>query len=246
MILFGVNFNLYYLMIARRFRSAFSSRELWIYGIIIVVTTFTVCANVFNVFDYTGNISDAIRHSVFQVASFMTTTGYSTVPSSSSLNLWPTLSKTVLFLLMFVGGCAGSTAGGLKVSRWAILYSNIKKEVKRVLHPRNANVAKFEGKTLSDEALHSTTSYFALYIFIIGIVFVLLCFDSCPDLTIESNLTVAVSCFNNIGPAYGVPLSGMYMYNYFSKIVLTLAMLLGRLEIYPILLVLSPNTWTKK
>lgn len=246
MILFGVNFNLYYLMIMRKFRVAFSSRELWIYLGIIVVSSTAITFNVYSQFAYTETAGDAIRHSVFQVAAFLTTTGYSTIPLSSSINAWPLLSKALLFLLMFIGGCAGSTGGGLKVSRVAMLFCAVKKELRKVLRPRNANVVKFEGKVLSDEVLHSVTSYFGLYAIILLVTILILCFDGNPDLTLESNITAAVSCINNIGPAYGVAASGYYMFSPLSKVVLSLAMLLGRLEIYPILLMFAPSTWTKK
>lgn len=246
MILFGTNFNLFYLMLVRKFRAAFSSRELWLYLGIIAVAATGVTFSVASQFSYTQNAGDAIRYGVFQVASFITTTGYTTIPASGNINSWPVLAKCLLFLLMFVGSCAGSTGGGLKVSRVAILGCAIRKELRKVVHPRNANVVKFEGKPLSDEKLHSATSYFAVYMVILSATFLVLCFDCCPDLTIETNVTAAVSCLNNIGPAYGVAASGYYMFSPVSKLALSLAMLLGRLEIYPLLLCLAPSTWTKK
>ncbi|MGN1040547.1 MAG: TrkH family potassium uptake protein, partial [Candidatus Fimimonas sp.] len=246
MILFGTNFNLFYLMLVRKFRAAFSSRELWLYLGIIAVAATGVTFSVASQFSYTQNAVDAIRYGVFQVASFITTTGYTTIPASGNINSWPVLAKCLLFLLMFVGSCAGSTGGGLKVSRVAILGCAIRKELRKVVHPRNANVVKFEGKPLSDEKLHSATSYFAVYMVILSATFLVLCFDGCSDLTIEANITAAVSCLNNIGPAYGVAASGYYMFSPVSKLALSLAMLLGRLEIYPLLLCLAPSTWTKK
>ena len=250
MILFGINFNLYFLVLLRKFRAAFGSRELWIYGGVIVVSTTAVALNVANKLPFTSNAHDTVRHSLFQVASFLSTTGYSSIPSavgevSYNINSFPLLSKGVLFLLMFVGGMAGSTGGGLKVSRVAILCCAVRKELRRVLHPRNANAVKFEGKNLNDETLHSVTSYFGLYILIIAATFIILSFDSGAGLTVEANITAAVSCMNNIGPAYGVVAGGYYMYSWVSKIVLSFAMLIGRLEIYPILLTLSPVTWIK-
>ena len=249
MILFGINFNLYYLMILRKFRQAFGSRELWIFGGVIAVSVTAVAINIAKVFDYTQTAHDTTRHAIFQVASFISTTGYSTIPSSSSINAFPLLSKGVLFLLMFIGGCAGSTGGGLKVSRVAILFCAAKKELRRVLHPRNANAVKFEGKILTDETLHGVTSYFGIYMLILAAVFVVLSFDKGNadfPLSVEANITAAVSCINNIGPAYGSPASGYFMYNWASKIVLSFAMLIGRLEIYPILLTFAPTTWIKR
>lgn len=246
MILFGINFNLYYLVIIRKLRSAISSRELWIFGGVIVVSTTAIALNIANQFTYTQSASDAVRHAAFQVASFLSTTGYSTIPASSSINAFPLLSKGILFLLMFIGGCAGSTGGGLKVSRVAILFCAVRKELRRVLHPRNANAVKFEGKNVSDETLHGVTSYFAVYMLILAALFIILCLDKGAGISVESNITAAVSCVNNIGPAYGVAASGYYMYGWVSKLAMSFAMLLGRLEIYPILLLFIPSTWLKR
>ena len=246
MILFGINFNLYYLIILRKFRQAFGSRELWIFGGVIVVSTAAVALNIAGQLAYTMTANDAIRHAAFQVASFISTTGYSTIPASSSINAFPLLSKGLLFLLMFIGGCAGSTGGGLKVSRVAILFCAARKELRRVTHPRNANAVKFEGKILSDETLHGVINYFAIYMLLIAATFVVLSFDGGVGLSVETNITAAVSCINNIGPAYGVAAGGYYMYNWFSKLVMSFVMLLGRLEIYPILIALTPTTWIKR
>ena len=246
MILFGINFNLYYLMIMRKFKQAFGSRELWIFGGVIVVTTTTVALNIANQLSYTMTAHDSVRHAAFQVAAFISTTGYSTIPSSSSINAFPLLSKGLLFMLMFIGGCAGSTGGGLKVSRVAILFCAARKELRRVTHPRNANAVKFEGKILSDETLHGVINYFGIYMLLIAATFVVLSFDRGAGLTVEANITATVSCINNIGPAYGVAASGYYMYNWFSKLVMSFVMLLGRLEIYPILIALTPTTWIKR
>ena len=247
MILFGINFNLYYLAILRKFRQAFGSRELWIFcGVIVTVTTAISINLVLSDLAYTQTANDAVRHAAFQVASFLSTTGYSTIPSSSSVNALPLLSKGLLFVLMFIGGCAGSTGGGLKVSRVAILFCAARKELRRVTHPRNANAVKFEGKILSDETLHGVLSYFAIYMLLILATFIVLSFDGGAGISVETNITAAVSCINNIGPAYGVAASGYYMYNWFSKLVMSFVMLLGRLEIYPILIALTPTTWIKR
>lgn len=248
MILFGINFNLYYLWIVRKFKSALKSQELWIFiGVIMVASTAVSIDLALADLPFVANAHDAVRHSVFQVASFISTTGFSSIPSAAGdINIFPLLSKGILFLLMFIGGCAGSTGGGLKVSRVAILCLAVKKELCKVLHPRNANAVKFEGKAVSDETLNGTARYFGLYMLILGAAFLLLCFDGGTGLTVEANLTAAVSCVNNIGPAYGVAAGGYYMYNAFSKLVLSFAMLIGRLEIYPILLTFAPSTWIKR
>lgn len=246
MLLFGVNFNLYYLILIRRFKTAFSSRELWIYCGLVLVSVITVAVNITGNLPYTQNAGDGIRHAAFQVVSFLTTTGYTTIPSSSSLNDFPLLTKGILFTLMFIGGCAGSTAGGLKVSRVALLFCAIRKSLQKILHPRSANVIKFEGKPVSEETLGNATKYFATYMVIIAVAFIILCFDPCTELTMESNITAAVSCMNNIGPAYGIAASGYYMYSPVSKIALSLVMLIGRLEIYPLVLTFSYSTWIKR
>ena len=247
MILFGINFNLYYLMILRKFRQAFGSRELWIFvGIIAVsMTAISIDLTIANL-SFAQNAHDTVRHALFQVAAFISTTGYSSIPGGLNINSFPLLSLGILFLLMFIGGCAGSTGGGLKVSRVVMLCKAVKKELRRVLHPRNANAVKFEGKIVSDETLHGVTSYFGLYMLILAATFIVLCLDGGTGLTVETNVTAAVSCINNIGPAYGVAASGYYMYNWFSKIVMSFAMLIGRLEIYPILLAFAPTTWIKR
>lgn len=246
MILFGVNFNLFYLMIMRKFKAAFSSRELWIYCGIIVVSTTVIAVNITNQLPYTQTVGDGIRHSAFQVASFITTTGYASIPANDSLNNLPVLTKGLLFLLMFIGGCAGSTGGGLKVSRVALLCCALRKNLQKVLHPRSANVIKFEGKPVSEETMQSVTNYFGLYMLLLAGTFIILCLDPSAGLGIESNITAAVSCVNNIGPAYGVAASGYFVYSPVSKLVLAFVMLIGRLEIYPILLTFAPTTWIKR
>lgn len=251
MVLFGINFNLYYLLIMRKFRSAFKSQELWIFlGIIVVASTAVSIDLALADLPFAQGASEAVRHGFFQVASFISTTGYSSIPTSvahpANINSFPLLSKALLFLLMFIGGCAGSTGGGLKVSRVAILGCSVRKELRKVLHPRSASAVKFEGKILTEENMQGVTRYFALYMLITACTVLILCLDGGEGLTLESNITASVSCLNNIGPAYGVVADGYYMYNWLSKIVLSFAMLIGRLELYPILLTFAPSTWIKR
>lgn len=238
MLLFGVNFNLYYMMLIKRIGGALKSRELWCY-LAIVITAGTVIA--FNIRGMYSGTEETVRKSFFQVASVITTTGYST----ADFNMWPDLSKGILFILMFIGGCAGSTAGGLKVSRVMMLFKSAGRELKRVLHPRTVSTVHFEGKPLDESTLGSANAYFALYMICLGVIFLLLSFE--PK-GLETNLSAAVSCFNNIGPGLGAvgPAATYAGYSVFSKLVLSFAMLLGRLEIYPLLLALMPSTWIKK
>ncbi len=238
MFLFGVNFNLYYLLLARRFRSAVRSSEFWYYLGIVLVSIALITANILPLYH---NFSEAIRLSAFQVSSIITTTGYAT----TDFNLWPEFSKSVLLLLMMIGACAGSTGGGLKVSRAVLLIKMIGREIRHLLHPRSVNAIKFEGKPVDGAILKGVSSYFAIYMVCMVTVYLLLSLDKYG---MVENLSATFSCFNNIGPGLGAvgPVSSYVGYSPFSKIVLSLSMLLGRLEIFPLLLTLSPATWAKK
>ena len=237
MLLFGVNFNLYYLLLIKRFRAALHSSELATYLIIVLVASGVIT---FNIYPLYHNVGEAVRQSVFQVASITTTTGYST----ADFNLWPGLSKAILFMLMFVGGCAGSTAGGLKISRVMILIKNIKRQLRHMLHPRSVGTLRMEGKPLDEDTVSGVSAYFALCMVCMAAVFLLISFE---PFDLETNLTAAVACFNNIGPGLGAvgPAGNFAAYSAFSKFVLSAAMLLGRLEIYPLLLVCSPSAWVR-
>lgn len=239
MLIFGINFNLFYLVIVGKVTRAIKSEELWLYLIIVILSAGVITVNLMVTINET--FGTALRLSVFQVASIISTTGFST----TDFNLWPTLSKAVLFVLMFIGGCAGSTAGGFKMSRVLLLGKNIHREFKRVLHPRNTSVVKVDGKRVDERTISGLMSYLAVYVVCIFVIFLLISFEPFDLLT---NITAAVTCFNNVGPGLSAvgPASNFAGYSIFSKIVLTLAMLLGRLEIYPILLTLLPTTWVKK
>lgn len=240
MFLFGINFNLYYLMLLRKFSSALRSTELWVYIGIMLGATGLIC---YNIFSLCSGFAEALRLSFFQASSIMTTTGYTT----ANISLWPTLSKAVLLTLMLIGGCAGSTAGGFKVSRVVILFKSLVGRLRRVLHPRTVTVVKMEGKRIDDDTLSGVHSYLALCTLSTVLVFLLLCFEKNSEIfTIETNLSAAITCFNNIGPLFSPTLSSFSAYSGFSKFVLSVAMLLGRLEIYPLLLTCLPSTWLKK
>lgn len=238
MLIFGINFNLYYLIIIRRFRSAFKSEELWTYIAIFAVSVGIITANTYS---DGQNLGDTIRNTAFQVSSIMTTTGYST----ADFNIWPQLSKSILFILMLIGSCAGSTAGGIKVSRVIILFKTIRKECQRLIHPRSIRSIKFEGKALDTVTRHGVSAYLAVYAMCFFAVFLIISID---NFSMETNISATAACFNNIGPGFdGVgPLSNYADYSFFSKIVLSFAMLLGRLEIYPLLLAFSLKTWSRK
>ncbi|MBR5827599.1 MAG: TrkH family potassium uptake protein [Clostridia bacterium] len=238
MLIFGVNFNIYYLIILKKFKPAFKSAELWFYLGVVAASTVTIAVNVAPMF---GNLSETVRHSAFQVATVISTTGFSTV----DFNQWPALSKTVLFLLMFTGGCAGSTAGGFKLTRVFILLKNIKRELKKLLHPRSVNALKYEGKRLDENTVGSVGTYLSIYAFFLCGILLLLSFE---PFDFETNVTATVACFNNIGPGFGAvgPAASFAEYSPFGKILLSFAMLFGRLEIYPLFIAFSPSTWIKK
>lgn len=238
MLIFGINFNLFYLALIRRFRSIFRSTELWAYFGIVAASIAVIAANILSM---CSSFSEALRLSTFQVSSVITTTGYAT----ADFNLWPGLSKTVLFVLMFIGGCAGSTAGGIKVSRIVMMVKMVFNELRFMVRPRSVNTVHFEGKTVDEQTQKSVANYFLIYILCYFAIFILICFE---PFGFESNFTAVAACFNNIGPGFGVvgPAGSFADYSAFSKYVLSFAMLLGRLEIFPLIIALTPRTWMRK
>ena len=238
MLIFGINFNLFYLALIRRFRSIFRSTELWAYFGIVAISIAVITANIFSM---CSSFSEALRLSTFQVSSVITTTGYAT----ADFNLWPGLSKTILFVLMFIGGCAGSTAGGIKVSRIVMMVKMAFNEIRFMVRPRSVNTVHFEGKTVDEQTQKSVANYFLIYILCYFAIFILICFE---PFGFESNFTAVAACFNNIGPGFGVvgPAGSFADYSAFSKYVLSFAMLLGRLGIFPLIIALTPRTWMRK
>ena len=238
MLLFGVNFNFYYYLIFNRIRDAFRMEEVrWYF--LIVAAAIGVC---FVPLLGSAEPFEALTQASFQVASIITTTGFGT----TDFNLWHSAAKAVLVLLMFCGACAGSTGGGLKVSRVMLVGKSVGRELKRLIHPRSVGVIRLEGKRVEESVVQSATAYVALYFLLFGASFLLLCLE--PAFDLESNFTAVAACINNVGPGLGaVGPTGSYAdYSALSKIVLSFAMLLGRLEIYPLVLTLLPGTWTKR
>lgn len=242
MLLFGINFNLYCLILIKRVKAALKSTELWCYiGIVaasVIAITVNIATTMANVY---GNLSDVVRHSAFQVASIITTSGFSTV----DFNLWPELSKMILVILMFIGGCAGSTAGGLKVSRVMMMFKAVRRDLRQMIHPRSVNSVRFEGKTLDKPTLNSVSGYIVVYVIIFIAVMLVL---SLEPFGLETTFTATAACFNNVGPGLGAvgPMSSFAGLSDLSTWTLSFAMLLGRLEIFPILLAFSPSTWMRK
>lgn len=237
MAIFGINFNLYYLIILGKFKTAIKSVELWCYIGIIALSTLLITINILP--KHSG-IEESVRLSAFQVTSLITTTGYST----ADFNQWPVFSKTLLLLLMFIGGCAGSTAGGIKVSRLMLMVKAVKRNLRKMLHPRSVNSIKFEGKIVEEQTINNIHTYMSVYVIILAVVFLIL---SVEPFGIETNLSATISCFNNIGPGLGNvgPMFSYTDYSPVSTFILSITMLLGRLEIFPLLFFFSPSAWSK-
>ena len=237
MLVFGVNFNLYFLAIMGNIRSAIKSEELRAYLCVILTSFILVTLNTVRLFE---SFYDCIRTSVFQVSSIITTTGFATV----EFGAWPTFSKCVLLLLMIIGACAGSTAGGLKISRVILLVKSAFKEIKNVIRPHSVNVVRLDGVTVESETARGTGAYFTIYATIIAITTLLLSIDG---FSIETCFSAAVSMINNVGPVFGEigAFGNLAEFSYFSKLLMSLNMLVGRLEIIPMLVLFSPSTWRK-
>ncbi len=237
MILFGIDFSFYYLMLMRKVRNAFKMEEVWVYLGIITVSIITIFINIHGLYDSAGG---AMTDSAFQVASIITTTGYST----ADFDLWPQLSKTILVMLMFCGACAGSTGGGIKVSRVLILFKSIVKEIKVLAHPKSTIKVKLNGRILEHETLRGVNVFFASYMIIFAVALLLISMD---NLDFTSNFTAVVATLSNIGPGLGAvgPVCNYSEYSQLSTLVLSFVMIIGRLEIFPMLVLLSRKTWKK-
>ena len=235
MLAFGLNFNLFYLLILGNIKQVFKSEEAKYYFSFIIIFKLLICLNISNMYD---SVSQLIRDVFFTVSSIITSTGYTT----ANFNSWPTFSKTILLFLMFVGGCAGSTAGGFKVSRVIIIFKQVIREFKKVGHPNKVLNMKLEGKTIDKEMINGVNSYFVLYFSVFIILLLLVSLDSSTFLTAFSSV---LSIFNNIGPGLDDTAANFSVYSNFTKFVLSLGMLLGRLEIIPLLILFSPSIYKK-
>lgn len=237
MILFGVNFNVYFLLLMRKFSASVRNTEVRTYFAIIAASTLIITLNIVDLF---ANAFDAFHHALFSVASIITTTGFSTV----DFNQWPELSRMILVLLMIVGACAGSTGGGVKVSRLVILVKALTSEVRKLLHPRSVKVLTIDGKQVSQEVVQGVQNYMILYAIVTVVSMLLVSLD---NLDLVTTVTSVMATLNNIGPGLGLvgPAGSYAMFSPLAKIVLTLDMLFGRLELFPMLILLMPSTWRK-
>ena len=237
MILFGVNFNVYFLLLMKKFGQAFKCEEVRYYILIIAVAVGVITLNTAHM--YPG-IGQAFHHTAFQVASIITTTGYATV----DFDQWPELSRTIMVMLMFVGACAGSTGGGIKVSRFVVLAKTVRKELMIALHPKYITKVKMDGKVVEHEVIRSINVFIVAYVFLFAASVLLISVDGF-DLT--TNFTSVAATINNIGPGLNQvgPTCNFSLFSNFSKLILIFDMLAGRLEIFPLLVLFYRETWKK-
>lgn len=235
MLLFGVNFSCYYLLLLKHVKAVFKDEELRMYlgivlGSIVLIT--------WNLKGYYDTLGETVRHVAFQVASIISSTGFAT----TDFDLWPSFSKGILFALMIVGACAGSTGGGLKVGRALLLLKGLKRNMKRMINPRRVEVVRVNSAPVGENVLENTNTYLVAYVLIILTSFLIVSVDG---LSLTTNLSAVVSCFNNIGPGLEAvgPTCNYSVYSGLSKVVLILDMLAGRLEIFPMLILASRSTW---
>ena len=241
MVLFGVNFSVYFFLLRRRFRLAWHNSEVRWYFIIIFGAIVLISANLLLTGGFFPTVSQTIHHVAFSVGSVITTTGYGTADFAK----WPEFSKTVLLILMAIGACAGSTGGGMKVSRVLILAKTARAETRHLLHPHSVEVMTMDGKRVSSEVIRGTMAFFICYAAIAVVSILLVSLD---NFGAETSVTSVFATLNNIGPGLSLevgPFGSYASFSALSKVVLTLDMLLGRLELFPVLLLLSPATWRK-
>ena len=238
MFLFGINFSIYYLILLKEFRGAFKDEELRLYVGLAVVSVVLIVLNIRPMY---GSLEETIRHAAFQVSSIMTTTGFAT----TDFDLWPSFSKTILMLLMVVGASAGSTGGGFKCIRVLLLFKILRRNIRQILNPQKVMVVRNNGKAVDEKVLANTNAYLAAYVIIIIISTLLISVDG---FGFETNFSAVLACFNNIGPGMAAvgPTCNFASYSVFSKIILSINMLAGRLEIFPILVFLSRSTWSRR
>jgi len=235
MLLFGINFTCYYLILLRQFKNVFRDEELRLYLGLTVGSIILIMLNLKGVY---ATFGETLRHVAFQVVSIITSTGYAT----TDFDLWPGFSKAILLSLMIVGACAGSTGGGFKCGRALLVIKSLRRSVRQVVQPQKVQVVRVNGQPVGEKILQNTNAYLAAYLIIIILSYLLISVDG---FSITTNISAVLTCFNNIGPGFELvgPTCNFSVYSNFSKLVLILDMLAGRLEIFPILILFSKNTW---
>ncbi len=238
MLLFGVNFSCYFLLILRRFKGVFQDEELRLYLGLFAGSTALIAWNIHNMYP---TIGESIRHAAFQVASIMTTTGF----ASTNFELWPSFSKGIILCLMVIGACAGSTGGGFKCIRVLLILKILRRNVRQLLHPQKVQAIRVNNHVLNEKLLTNTNAYLAAYVIILVLSFLIVSLD---NFTVTTNFSAVLSCFNNIGPGLDTvgPMGNFAGFSDLSKLVLIFDMLAGRLEIFPILVLFSRSTWTHR
>lgn len=238
MLIFGINFALYFQILKGNFKGFFKNEELRYYLLIIVSAFILITVNIISLNG--GDIILSIRQSAFQVSSIVTSTGFATV----DFNFWPTLSKLIIVMLMFVGAMAGSTGGGIKTVRIVIMLKAIKREINKIIHPKRVNSVKIDGKTVDEDIIHGVFLFIGAYIIISLIAIFIISFD---NFDVVTTVTSVITTTSNIGPGLEVvgPAGNFAAFSPLSKLVLSFCMLAGRLEIYPMLIMFSPSIWRK-
>lgn len=237
MILFGVNFNFYFLLLLRKWKRAFAMEEVRWYLLFIGAAIVVITGNIWKLY---GSIGMALQHASFQVASIITTTGFST----TDFNLWPQVSKTILVMLMFLGACAGSTGGGIKVSRFVILFKTVRKELRHFLHPQSVGKITMDGRTIPHEVVRSINVFMVAYVLVFSLSVLIVGFDNHDLIT---NFTAVAATLNNIGPGLELvgPSQNFSVFSGGAQLVLIFDMLAGRLELFPLLLLFRRETWER-
>ena len=238
MLLFGTNFNLFYFVLMRRFRDILRAEEVRVYLLIVLVAMIGITVDILPLY---GSVGTSLRHAFFQTSAIITTTGYAT----QDFGMWPTFSQSILITLMFTGACAGSTAGGLKIGRLVIMIKAVFADMKRMLHPNAVTAVRYEGRSLSEKEIRGTYQYVSVYVCLYVISCLLL---SLEHVDLVTTVTAVITCHNNAGPGLGLvgPAGNYSIFSAPAKLLLALNMLLGRLEIFPVLLLFSPSIWKRK
>jgi trk system potassium uptake protein TrkH len=237
MVLFGINFSCYYLLLLGQVRSVFKDEELRVYLGIILGSILLI---VLNLRGFYGTLGETVRHTAFTVSSIITTTGFAT----TDFDLWPAFSKSIIMLLMVIGACAGSTGGGLKVARLLLLLKSLRRNIGQVLNPRKVQVVRNNGAVVDEKVLENANAYLAAYVVILFLSYLIISLD---NFSVGTNFTAVLACFNNIGPGLEAvgPTCNFSAYSVLSKLVLCFDMLAGRLEVFPMLVLFSRNTWRR-
>jgi trk system potassium uptake protein TrkH len=238
MILFGINFSCYYLLLLGQIKGVFKDEELRLYLGIILAAIVLICLNVR---DYYGTWEETIRHAAFQVGSIITTTGY----TSFDYDLWPAFSKGILMILMFIGACAGSTGGGLKCSRLLLITKVLRRNISKLLHPNRVQAVRINDRVVDEQVLDNANAYLSAYMILMAASFMVISLD---NFSLGTNFSAVVTCFNNVGPGFELvgPTCNYSAYSPLSKLVLCFDMMAGRLELFPMLALFSRRTWRQR